>query len=174
VCESGNQINTALTLIDWCWKTMPGRLSIRGEICQCQTEDVIRRSPNASRMRSFLMIGVLIDQMMFSHFSQVYDEFHNQFRFPKLQAHPVPGMASPSWLIYSRRHFDENMDWQETAKVVDILFLDVFDWLQGRVNIKDFISLLKDEVEREFESVHQEKLEQYVLGRLFAYKPATN
>ena len=43
-------------------------------MCQCASERFIRRAKNPIEMRSLLLIGVLIDQVIYSHFSEIYDE----------------------------------------------------------------------------------------------------
>ena len=43
--------------------------------CQCSTETAISYSREPDRMRAFLMIAVLIDQMMWTHFRYLYGEF---------------------------------------------------------------------------------------------------
>ena len=47
---------------------------------QSGTEELIELSSNPEQMRSFLLIGVLIDQMMYTHTYMVYGEFERVFK----------------------------------------------------------------------------------------------
>jgi hypothetical protein len=35
---------------------------------------------------------------MFTDFYEIYDDFRDEFRYPKLHAHSGGGMASPRWV----------------------------------------------------------------------------
>jgi|APSaa5957512622_1039677.scaffolds.fasta_scaffold12521_4 hypothetical protein len=76
--------NTANNLINWYWSKHNDIPNLAGEnngLCQCATERFIIRSGDPKTARSFLMIGVLIDQIMFTHFRKIYDDFRDEFYF---------------------------------------------------------------------------------------------
>ena len=114
-----NSNNTANNLINWYWSKhndIPNLAGGNDGLCQCVTESFIMRSGDPKTARSFLMIGALIDQIMFTHFREIYDDFRDEFRYPKLYAHSFGGMASPSWLVYSHHGFNKKIDWDNVAK----------------------------------------------------------
>ena len=84
-------------LIDWFWNihVLYYKKSVRqitphlrvGGFCQCHSEMIIKFSRDPKQMRAFMMIGVLIDQMMWTHFQHLYSDFEKTFRYPKLYAH---------------------------------------------------------------------------------------
>ena len=128
------------------------------------------------------MIGVLIDQMMYTYFEafsgskwdtypDLYRSFRSEFRYPKLVAHPVGyhgGMASPSWFLY--HGWDKNIDWQQVSKIAKILLNDLYDWLNRKVG-KEELSRFKKELKRQigvdFQEKHQKQMVQIVeLGEM--------
>mgnify|MGYP003310060627 CR=1 FL=1 len=73
----GEIINGTLALIDNFWSEADRLQKFKyldqdGEFCQCTTEKFIRRCKDSKEMRSFLMVGILIDQCI--HY-QIHDEF---------------------------------------------------------------------------------------------------
>ena len=65
----------AKELIDWFWSeyeiAQESLIPLYPEshgLCQCSTENLIRVSADPDRMRAFFMIGVTIDQMMYTHY----------------------------------------------------------------------------------------------------------
>jgi len=115
------------------------------------------------------MIGVLIDQMMYTHYYSIYNEFRSEFKYPKLRSHVGSGMVSANWMIYTHHRYHENMDWQQTAQISEVLFGDLITWLQGKIDTNDFISLLKQELKNEFEMAHWGLLEQNVMSKITAH-----
>jgi len=150
-------------LIDWFWEECPDEYKNRGELCQCQTEKLIARSTDPEQMRAFLMVGVTIDQMMYTHCSAIYESFRQAFRYPKVLMHPRPpgGMASPSWFVYSRHGFDLKMNWRRAENVSHSLFHALFTWLQEREfstqQIGMFLDTLTTEIIQEFEPHNAER-----------------
>ena len=73
-----NKLSTS-KLIDWYWddlffirkKLGKDRFVGDEDPCQCETEQIIENSSSPKVMRSFMLIGVLLDQMMWTH-SQKY------------------------------------------------------------------------------------------------------
>jgi cell fate (sporulation/competence/biofilm development) regulator YmcA (YheA/YmcA/DUF963 family) len=97
--------------------------------CQCTTERAIGYSREPDRMRAFLMIAVLIDQMMWTHFRYFYGEFLAAgFRFPKLNSHVGGGMASPSWFCLPYHGFDKKVNWEAVRDVAEILLNGLYSW----------------------------------------------
>ena len=66
---------------------------------QSGTEELIELFSNPEQMRSFLLIGILIDQMMYTHTYMVYDKFERVFKYPKISAEYGEGMTGPNWVI---------------------------------------------------------------------------
>ena len=112
-------------------------------------------------MRSFMMIGVLIDQMMYSHFHEMYLTFSSVFRYRKLGAHVEAGMASPGWFTYTHHGYDKKANWVVISDVAQILLNDLYQWFdaEGKTDeLSRFKELLKGEVRLYFESVNKEQL----------------
>lgn len=158
-------------LIDWFWK-VPVRYHNRPVLintlhpggdgfCQCGSEKVIEGSSNPSQMRAFLMVGVLIDQMMWTHFRNLYSNFEKTFRYPKLYGHGGGVGISPNWLVYTHHHFDEKVDWEVVSVVSDALLGDLYDWFKNNGwsdESRSFQQKIKEEIYNEFEEVNKVKL----------------
>ncbi len=97
------------------------------------------------------MISVFIDQMIYTHFQDVYPEFRACFRFPKLYAHTFGGMVSPSWLVYSHHGYDKKIDWTNAQPVATQLFNDCLSFLSDKIDCQQFLSLAAREIDKEFE-----------------------
>ena len=158
-------MNSAIELIDWYWSEIdtlyPHDTGALGNPCQCFTETLIKDSSNPDQMRSFMMIGVLIDQMMYSHFHEMYLTFSSVFRYPKLHAHGGGGMADPGWFTYTHHGYDKKANWVVISDVAQILLNDLYQWLdaEGKTDeLSRFKELLKGEVSLHFESVNKEQL----------------
>ena len=161
-------MNSATELIDWYWSEIDTLKSSKshytfedGGPCQCSTEKIIKDSSNPDQMRSFMMIGVLIDQMMYSHFHEMYLTFSSVFRYPKLHAHGGGGMADPGWFTYTHHGYDKKANWVVISDVAQILLNDLYQWLdaEGKTDeLSRFKELLKGEVSLHFESVNKEQL----------------
>jgi hypothetical protein len=150
-------------LIDWYWDNprFPYTDREREEFCQCGSEKVIKDSSNPEQMRAFLMVGVLIDQMMFTHFCNIYSEFRSRFKYPKLETHGGAGMASPSWFVYSRYDYDKKVDWEVVSTVSEVMLGELYDWFRNNLfgdEMRNFQQKLKEEVSREFEEINKDKL----------------
>ena len=70
-----NSMTKAKELIDWFWSeyesAQESLIPLYPEshgLCQCSTENLIWVSADPDRMRAFFMIGVTIDQMMYTHY----------------------------------------------------------------------------------------------------------
>ena len=158
-------MNSATELIDWYWSEIdtlyPHDTGALGNPCQCFTETLIKDSSNPDQMRSFMMIGVLIDQMMYSHFHEMYLTFSSVFRYPKLHAHGGGGMADPGWFTYTHHGYDKKANWVVISDVAQILLNDLYQWFdaEGKTDeLSRFKELLKGEVSLNFESVNKEQL----------------
>jgi hypothetical protein len=156
-------------LIDWFWRIyvsytkrwrqLPN--SRREGFCQCNSEKVIDFSREPELMRAFLMVGVLIDQMMFTHFHSMYSDFRNKYKYPKLHAHGASGMISPNWLVYTTHSYDKKMDWDVVSDVAEALLGGLYDWFKDNgwsEEMKTFKQSLKNEIEFNFEEVNKDKL----------------
>ena len=161
-------MESATELINWYWSEIDALKSSDIHYvleddgpCQCGTEQIIKDSSDPDQMRSFLMIGVLIDQMMWTHHSDCYSSFRSVFRYPKLNAHGSPGMASPSWFTYTRHGYDKKVNWSVVSDVAQILLTDLYQWFDREGSTDElarFQERLKQEVSWEFELVNNEKL----------------
>ena len=129
--------------------------------CQCASEKIIEGSNNSQKMRAFIMIGVLIDQMVWAHFQPLYSDFKKTFRYPKLEAHGVSGMVSPNWLVYTTHNYDKKVDWDVVAEISEVLLGDLYDWFRNNLcwdEMRSFQQKLKEEICNEFEEVNKDKL----------------
>ena len=120
--------------IRWYWSEaqrlrLHNRTPPREGVCQCGTERAIKRSRHPSRMRAFLLVGVLLDQGVWTHVHDLYDRFQERFRIPKLYAHGGSGMAHPSWLCSSDYGWDQEVDWEVVEAVAADLFVPFSNWL---------------------------------------------
>ena len=126
----------------------------QGGFCQCSTENFIRRTKDPIEMRSFLMIGILIDQSI--PINSLY-EFRSVFKYPRLFAHPT-GMTeqfSPSWFADNMAMRDK-VDWKSVRKVCEILIFDTVSWFIEHPPSKHFYEFKRsifDKVEREFPDI---------------------
>ena len=147
-------MSKTLNLIDSFWNEIENPINNRqhlfdtndGCFCQCGTEKFIKRTKNPIEMRSFLMIGVLIDQTIFSY--DLYDEFRTIFRYPGLLNHPT-GLrgCSPSWFAYNHVMRDK-VDWVSVRNIYEILFIDTKNWFYENNQIENFSKFKKDLIRR--------------------------
>ena len=160
-------MNAAKELINWCWKDAKFEShssSLPREdkgVCQCGTEKLFERSSDPSQMRAFMMVGALIDQMIWTHFQHLYPVFSENFRYPKVYSHPTLGMATPNWMAYTNHGYDKKMDWNVVSEVCDLLLNDLYDWFNNKGLLDEkikFQQILKYEVSVEFETVNRDKL----------------
>ena len=156
-------------LIDWYWdeiyfyKKNKNITKLVGEDnpCQCETEQIIKNSSSPDVIRPFMMVSILTDQMMWTHFKDEYDQFRDTFKYPKLLSHGVAGMASPSWFVYPYHNHDKKINWQVTSDIANILLLDFYKWLKNNVDrekYRNFQILLINEVNTHFDKVSKDKL----------------
>ena len=127
-------------LIKWYWdehKTLqdsrPERHYVMNDrgFCQCATENAIDHSSDPDRMRAFLMIAVLVDQLMWTHFLSLYGKLQESgFVFPKLFWHPTfpQNMGKPDWFAYSHHGYDKKVNWKVTEEVAEILLTGLYSW----------------------------------------------
>lgn len=154
-------------LIKWFWlefKKAHRLASYDDGLCQCESDHFIEGTDRPEIMRSFLILSVFIDQMMFTHFQSIYQEFRSHFYFPKLYSHPESGtrMASPCWFIYSLHGFDKKMNWASALPVANAVLGDLFGWLKrypdGKELLEKFKTLMEMEMRTEFETEGSKKL----------------
>jgi hypothetical protein len=165
-----NDVKDSQTFIQWFWSEFEKghRLtSYNDGLCQCETEHFIEATDRPEMTRSFLVLSVFTDQMMFTHFQPIYSEFRSRFHFPKLHSCPEPGrMASPGWFIYSFYGYDKKMDWPSALPVADAIIGDLLRWLKTLVNgedlIKEFRGLIEIEIRKEFEPKSSKALREVV------------
>ena len=122
----------------------------QGEFCQCGTEKFIRRCKDPREMRSFLMVGILIDQ---SIGFQAHDEFKLVFKYPELHGHSVPDQHPPSWFADNFAMRDQ-VDWRSVKNMFEILITDTKSWLDknyGNESIGKFKQALIYKIDMSFE-----------------------
>ena len=144
-------------------------------LCQCTSEQFIKRTNNPIEMRSFLTIGVLIDQIIYSHFSEIYDEFRSIYKYPKIRSHPGGGCASPSWFIDNISSGNTvwgeiKVDWNSMSNIFEILFFDIKSWFLENNKIEKFENferLLCTEVDLSFHDSSNEVLFKNMIEKIF-------
>ena len=110
----------------------------RGVFCQCGTEKFIERTKNPIEMRSFLMIGILIDQTISYSSHDLYDKFRTIFRYPRLKGHPTGQEGHPpSWFAYNIMMRDK-VDWLSVRDIYETLFIDTKNWFLENNQIENF------------------------------------
>jgi hypothetical protein len=167
--ETEPEINSAAELIDWICNVpvwfhdkwvLVNNLEPDGDgFCQCGSEKVIAGSSNPNLMLAFLMVGSLIDQIMFTYFQDLYPDFRSSFKYTKMHGHGGGGMAHPRWLARPRHR--QNMDWDLISKVSEVLLNDLYDWFRSHnlpEKMRDFQKKLKEEICLGFEPADKDKL----------------
>ena len=148
-------MNKTLALIDIFWSEAERLkrhhyIDQHGEFCQCGTEQFIKKCKDSKLMRSFLIVGILIDQSIDIN---VHDEFKHKFKFPGLHGHPFPDQHSPSWFADNFAMRDQ-VDWKSVKNIFDILIADTKFWLDANYGAESIDKLkqnLINKVDREFE-----------------------
>jgi len=122
-------------------------------VCQCGTERVIQSSKDELTTRSFLLIGVLLDQLIHNKFNYFHSDFEKKFKFPKLYSHGVEGYASPEWFIYYFHGYDKKINWNNAKNIGKTLISEITEWLLINKIISDpldFKNILLEEINRDF------------------------
>lgn len=119
-----------------------GRTGHRDGFCQCEVYRAIEYAPagQQAQLASGVFWSVWIDQVMWYVLVEggvegcyadrnFYEEFIKRYPFPKLYSHPVPGHASPAWLLAANRSYpipgrsllreDKREFWGEVAAWLD-------------------------------------------------------
>ena len=101
--------------------------------CQCESEKVIEKMSNPIEARSFLIIGMLVDQSIGGVNSQSNKDFYENFRFvytyPKLVAHFDGSECSSSWFCYPSHGYDKKVDWSNIELIGKEIFPETKQWL---------------------------------------------
>ena len=163
-------MNKTLTLIDNFWSEVDRLQKFhyldQGEFCQCTTEKFIKRCKDSDEMRSFLMVGILIDQCIGF---QVHDEFKLVFKYPGLNSHGAPDRCSPSW-------FDDNyamrdqVDWRSVKNIFEILITDTKSWLAknyGHERVDELKKTLIYHIDNKFQKYPEGILLSHVIEQSF-------
>lgn len=119
-----------------------GKTGHRDGFCQCEVFRAIEYAPaeQQPQLASGIFWSVWIDQVMWYVLVEggvqgchpdrsLYEEFIKRYPFPKLYSHPVPGHASPAWLVAANRGYatpsrellleDKEEFWGEVASWLD-------------------------------------------------------
>ena len=145
-------------------------------ICTCTMNTFFAFADNEKdKFRCFYLIGSLIDQTMFTHFQEIYSEFRNVLKFPKIYQHGC-GMASPSMLFEvkkikssKKRPFEyeegsKEVNWDTMKTVAENLFEDCKNWFKESNNesvISPFNEKITEEInnkENGFQDPNKSKL----------------
>ena len=143
--------------------------------CQCSSEAFIKKTKNPIEMRSFLTNGVLIDQIIYTHFSEIYREFRSVYKYPKIRSHIGGGCASPGWFIDNKSSGNSGwgeieVDWNSMRNIFQILFFDIKSWFLENDKIKKFENferLLCIEVDSNFYDSPNEVLFKNMIKKIF-------
>ena len=138
--------------------------------CQCETENIIKQTTNPVETRSFLMIGLLIDQSVRELYQRLNSEFYEEFRFvftyPRLQAHFDGSEHPSSWFCYHVHGYDKKLDWINVEKVSEIIFLETKNWFLKKCDIftlQNIRSAILENIEISFRAnLEAEKLKNLV------------
>ena len=111
------------------------------------------------QMRSFLLIGILIDQMMYTHAYMVYENL-KEFKYPKISAEY--GEAGRTKLVISEYHgHNKKVNWKTVEETSKILFGDLYKWLKTLTNeypFDSFNSKIKSTVREYFDTCNYYRL----------------
>ncbi len=110
-------------------------------ICQCSSESIIQDSIDSEQMRTFLMIGVLNDEIMYAHFKHFYSDFRERFRYPKLHQHGGIGMMHPNWFRFAAQKKNLKINWERVEEISDCLLGELGQWFEthrGKEEWSDF------------------------------------
>jgi len=137
-------------LIQWYWLEdsrlrESGRRYVWEEdgFCQCTSESIIQDSRDPDEMRAFLMIGVLIDEIMYAHFGSLYNSFHQRFRYPKLHNHGGGGMMHPRWFRFTAEKKNKEINWKSVETVSDNLLKELDQWFVSSGNQDEWNSFMQ-------------------------------
>jgi hypothetical protein len=164
------KFDKSISLIKWFWKELDIANNknyrtlysfMKNGTYQSGTEELIELSSEPDKMRSFLLIGVLIDQMMYTHTYVVYDEFERVFKYPKINAEYGEGMTGPNWVISEYHGHNKKVNWNTTEEISKFLFGDLYKWLKKYPNeypFESFNTQIKSTVRKYFDSCNYIKL----------------
>jgi len=125
-------------------------------VCQCGSEQLIRRSSDSKRMRASMLALVFVNQFVFTHHRGLHARFRNEFPIPKLVAHVNGSNCSPSWFVYSKHGYDKKADWSLISKTFTACIHHLYRWLTKELgaNVPDLQAWVEEEVSNEFEPDH--------------------
>ena len=105
------------------------------EICTCAVWNHIKKSRDPVRMRSFMAIGILIDEIMYTHFKNIYSLFEKTFEYPECRYHhDSRGHVSP-------RYFFNPYDDMDYFPYAFPMYSPKIDWT--RENVSDVFHVSK-------------------------------
>ena len=163
-------LENSISLINWFWNELEVASNknyrtlysfMKDGTYQSGTEELIELSSNPEQMRSFLLIGVLVDQMMYTHAYMVYGEFERVFKYPKISAEYGEGMTGPNWVISEYHGHNIKVNWKTVEETSKILFGDLYKWLKTLTNeypFDSFNSKIKITVRKYFDPCNYYRL----------------
>ena len=110
--------------------------------CQCESEKVIEKMRNPTETRSFLIIGMLVDQAVNEintrSLNGIYEDFRSVYTYPKLVAHVDGSECSSSWFCYPSHGYDKKVDWSNMERVGKIILPEIKRWLIDNYDIYEY------------------------------------
>ena len=101
--------------------------------CQCESENVIENMRNPTEARSFLILGMLVDQAVDGLSSKanklIYEDFRAVYTYPKLVAHFDGSECSSAWFCYPNHGYDRKVNWSNMESIGKVIFPETKRWL---------------------------------------------
>lgn len=101
--------------------------------CQCESEKVIENMRNPTEARSFLILGMLVDQAVDGLSSKanklIYEDFRAVYTYPKLVAHFDGSECSSAWFCYPNHGYDRKVNWSNMESISKVIFPETKQWL---------------------------------------------
>ena len=123
-----------------------------GAPCQCGTENVIEKSKNPVRMRSYLLMGTLLNNFLKPRKPHLENE--DIVALPRIESHGGFGEMPFSWMCFANRGYDRMIDWDDVDETLKVIIDGLLEDPRYNVN--------RDTVER------CEKVIAYFLNENFA------
>ena len=119
-------------------------------ICSCNLNNFFHHTClDKDEILSFYLLGSLVDQVMYTHFNDIYASFREKFKFPKIYQHGIAYvMAHPSKFMQVKdpiTNEEKAIHWMTMKRISEMIFIDIKNWFQESNN-EEFFSSLKDKI----------------------------
>lgn len=104
------------------WRILSSEYKVKfphGAPCQCGTENVIEKSKNPVRMRSYLLMGALLNELLKPKRSNFENE--DLAVLPRIESHGGFGEMTFSWMCFANRGYDLMIDWDDVDVTLKII-----------------------------------------------------